>query len=87
MDVVGTPPVLQPRPRQPAEQKKSEAAGEGREIDEQQCRPAVRIGDQVIAPGEARDNHHRERDQADGAVDEDGIGRGSPAGAAAGHQP
>ncbi len=37
VDVVGAPPVLQPRPRQPAEQKKSEAAGKGCEIDEQQA--------------------------------------------------
>ena len=87
VDVVGAPPVLQPRPRQPAEQKKSEAAGKGCEIDEQQRRPAVRIGDQAVAPGQARDDDHRERDQADGAVDEDGIGRGPPAVAAARHQP
>ena len=87
VDVVGAPPVLQPRPLQPAEQQKSEAAAKGCEIDEKQGRPAVRIGDQAVTPGQARDDHHRERDQADGAVDEDRIGRGPPAVAAAGHQP
>ena len=47
----------------------------------------MRIADQAVAPRQARDDDDRERDQADGAVDEDGIGRRAPSGAAARHQP
>ena len=65
-------------PRPPASAAKSTNSSADRPL---------RIGDQAVAPGQARDDHHRERDQADGAVDEDGIGRRPPAGAAARHQP
>ena len=81
------PPVLQPGPRQRAEQEKSRPAGERREVDQQQRRTAVRIADQVVAPRQAGDDDDGERDQADGAVDENRIGRRAPSGAAARHQP
>ena len=48
---------------------------------------SVRIGDQAQAPWQARDDDDRERDQADGAIDENRIGGGAPAGAAARDQP
>ena len=82
-----SPPVLQPGPGQHAEQEKSGAAGERGEIDQQQRRAAVGIADQVVAPRQARDDDDRKRDQADGAVDENGIGRRAPSGAAARDQP
>src|ERR1700704_1020137 len=82
-----SPPALQPGPRQPAENEKSHAARERGEIDEQQRRPASGIADKPIAPWQARNDDDRERDQADRAVDEDGIGRRAPPGAAACDQP
>ncbi len=82
-----SPPGLQPGPWQPAENEKSHAARECGEIDEQQCGTAIGIADQMIAPRQAGDDDDRQRNQADGAVDEDGIGRRAPAGAAARHQP
>ncbi len=85
--VVGPPPALQPGPGQPAEHEKSEAAGKCGEIDEQQRRAASRIADQLQAPGQARNDDDRKRDQADGAVDKDGIGRRAPSGAVARDQP
>ena len=81
------PPALQPGPWQPAENEKSDAARERGEIDQQQRRSSVGIGDQTVAPWQARDDDDRERDQADCAVDEDGIGGRAPAGAAARDQP
>ena len=81
------PPALQPGPLQPAENEKSHAACERGEIDQQQGRPAIGIGDKTIAPGQARHDDDRKRDQADGAVDEDRIGRCAPSGAAARDQP
>ena len=87
MKMMGCPPALQPRPWQPAENQKSEAAGKRGEIDQQQRGAAVGIGDQIVAPWQARDDDDRKRDQADGAVDEDRIGRRAPAGAGARDQP
>src|SRR3984957_15204503 len=82
-----SPPGLQPGPPQPAKNEKSDAARKCGEIDEEQRGTAIRIADQMIAPGQAGDDNDRQRDQADGAVNEDGIGRRAPAGAAARHQP
>ena len=45
------------------------------------------IADQPVAPWQARDDDDRKRDQADGAVDEDRIGRRTPSGTAARDQP
>ena len=82
-----SPPAPQPGPGQPAKHEKSHAAGERGEIDEQQRRAAVRIADQAIAPRQARDDDDRKRNQADGAIDKDGIGRRPPSGAGARDQP
>ena len=81
------PSRLQPGPRQPPENQKSETGRERGKIDEQQRRPTLRITDQVVAPRQARDDDDRKRDQADGAIDEDGIGRRTPSGPAARQQP
>ena len=81
------PPCPEPGPWQSAEHQKSRAGGQCREIDQQQRRTAVRIADQIIAPGQARDDDDRQRNQADGAIDENRIGRRSPSGAAARDQP
>src|SRR6266404_8432499 len=81
------PPALQPGPPQPAKNEKSHAARERGEIDEQQRRPAMGIADKVVAPRQARNDDDRKCDQANGAVDEDGVGRRAPTGAAARNQP
>src|ERR1700741_2916552 len=82
-----SPPGLQPGPRQPAEDEKSHAARECGEVAEQQRGTPVGIADQMIAPWQAGDDNDRRANQTEGAVDEDGIGRRTPAGAAARHQP
>src|SRR5450631_4018689 len=85
--MMGSPPAPQPRPMQSAKNQKSNSARKRSEIDEQQRRPAVGIADQPIAPWQAGDDDDRKRDQADGAVDEDGIGRGAPARAGSRNEP
>ncbi len=85
--MVRRPPALQPGPAQPAKNEKSHSARERREIDKQQRRPAARITDKAVAPWQACNDDDGKRDQADCAVDEDGIGRCAPSGAAAGDQP
>jgi hypothetical protein len=69
----------QPGPSQSPEDEKPDAAGERCEVNEQQCGPAIAVADQIVAPGQARDDDDRERDHADGAVDKDRIGRRAPA--------
>ena len=46
----------------------------------------MRVGDQVVAPWKARDDDDSKRNQADGAIDEDRVGRCAPAGAGPGNQ-
>ena len=87
VNMMRRPPALQPWPWQAPEYQKSYAGGERRKVDQQQGRAAVRVCNQLIAPGQARHDHDRERNEADRAVDEDRIGRRAPAGAAARHQP
>jgi hypothetical protein len=58
-----------------------ETAGKGCEVDEQKRRPAVGIGNQAIAPGQAGNDNHGKRNQANRTVDEDRIGRCPPPGA------
>src|SRR5665213_2100053 len=87
MKMMRSPPALQPRPLQPAYDQKSQAARERGEIDQQQRRAAIRVTDQDVAPRQARDDDDGKRNQANGAIDKDRIGRRAPSGAAARDQP